>query len=207
MKPAQFELPLVAILRGLAPAEARAVGATLFGAGFRLLEVPLNRPGALDAIRELAAIAPADAIVGGGTMLSVADVDAVFDAGGRLFVAPNCNAQVIAHAKRRGMLCAPGVATPTEAFAALDAGADALKLFPAEAIGYAGLKAFNTVLPPGTPLWPVGGVAPEQMAAWIAAGATGAGIGGQLYAPGVGLAELGQRAAAFAAAWRAGVAR
>ncbi|MDL2356022.1 MAG: 2-dehydro-3-deoxy-6-phosphogalactonate aldolase [Pseudomonadota bacterium] len=205
MKPTQFELPLVAILRGLAPAEARAVGATLFSAGFRLLEVPLNRPGALEAIRELAAVAPADAIVGGGTMLSMADVDAVFDAGGRLFVAPNCNPQVIAHAKGRGMLCAPGVATPTEAFAALDAGADALKLFPAEAVGYAGLKALNTVLPPGTPLWPVGGVAPEQIAAWIAAGATGAGIGGQLYAPGVGLAALGQRAAAFAAAWRAGV--
>ena len=204
---AQSNLPLVAILRGLAPSEARSVGATLFEAGFRLLEVPLNRPGALEAIRELAAMAPPDAIVGGGTMLSVADVDAVYEAGGRLFVAPNCNQQVIAHAKQRGMLCAPGVATPTEAFAALDAGADALKLFPAEAIGYAGLKAFGTVLPAGTPLWPVGGVAPEQMAAWIAAGATGAGIGGQLYSPGVNLQTLTQRAAAFAAAWRAGVAR
>lgn len=204
---APSNLPLVAILRGLAPSEARAVGATLFEAGFRLLEVPLNRPGALDAIGELAAIAPPDAIVGGGTMLSVADVDAVFDAGGRLFVAPNCNVQVIAHAKRRGMLCAPGVATPTEAFAALDAGADALKLFPAEVIGYAGMKAFNTVLPAGTHLWPVGGVAPEQVKAWIAAGATGAGIGGQLYAPGVSLAALGQRAAAFASAWRAGAVK
>lgn len=207
MNLAQSNLPLVAILRGLAPSEARAVGAVLFDAGFRLLEVPLNRPGALEAIRELAALAPPDAIVGGGTMLSVADVDAVYEAGGRLFVAPNCNPQVIAHAKQRGMLCAPGVATPTEAFAALEAGADALKLFPAESIGYAGLKAFATVLPPDTPLWPVGGVAPEQMAAWIAAGATGAGIGGQLYAPGVNLAALAQRAAAFAAAWRAGVAR
>ncbi len=204
MKPTQFELPLVAILRGLAPGEARAVGATLFEAGFRLLEVPLNRPGALDAIRELVACAPSDAIVGGGTMLSIADVDAVYEAGGRLFVAPNCNPAVIAHAASRGMLCAPGVATLTEAFAALDAGADALKVFPAEAIGYAGLKAFNTVLPAGTPLWPVGGVAPEQMGAWIAAGATGAGIGGQLYAPGADLTALAQRAAAFAAAWRAG---
>jgi 2-dehydro-3-deoxyphosphogalactonate aldolase len=199
-------LPLVAILRGLAPSEARAVGATLFDAGFRLLEVPLNRPGALDAIRELVAMAPPDAIVGGGTMLSIADVDAVYDAGGRLFVAPNCNPQVIAHAKSRGMLCAPGVATPTEAFSALEAGADALKLFPAETIGYAGLKAFGSVLPAGTHLWPVGGVAPEQLKAWIAAGATGAGIGSQLYSPGVNLAALGQRAAAFAAAWRAGAA-
>jgi 2-dehydro-3-deoxyphosphogalactonate aldolase len=199
-------LPLVAILRGLAPSEARAVGATLFDAGFRLLEVPLNRPGALDAIRELVAMAPPDAIVGGGTMLSRADVDAVFDVGGRLFVAPNCNPQVIAHAKQRGMLCAPGVATPTEAFSALEAGADALKLFPAETIGYAGLKALGTVVPAGTHLWPVGGVAPEQLKAWIAAGATGAGIGSQLYSPGVNLAALGQRAAAFAAAWRAGAA-
>ena len=207
MNPAQFDLPLVAILRGLQPAEARAVGAVLFEAGFRLLEVPLNRPGAIDAIGELAAIAPPGAIVGGGTMLSVTDVDAVYAAGGRLFVSPNCNPMVIAHAKARGMLCAPGVATPTEAFTALAAGADALKLFPAEAIGYAGLKAFKTVLPPGTPLWPVGGVAPGQMAAWIAAGATGAGIGGQLYAPGVALDELAQRAAAFVAAWRAGTAQ
>ena len=205
MNVAQLSLPLVAILRGLQPGEARAVGAVLFEAGFRLLEVPLNRPGALDAIRELVAIAPADAIVGGGTMLSVADVDAVYDAGGRLFVSPNCNPLVIAHAKARGMLCAPGVATPTEAFAALASGADALKLFPAEAIGCAGLKAIHTVLPLGTPLWPVGGVAPAQIGAWIAAGASGAGIGGQLYAPGVALDELAQRAARFAAAWRAGV--
>jgi 2-dehydro-3-deoxyphosphogalactonate aldolase len=207
MNPAQFSLPLVAILRGLAPSEARAVGATLFAAGFRLLEVPLNRPGALEAIRALAADAPEDAIVGGGTMLTVADVDAVADAGGRLFVSPNCNPKVIAHAAARGMLCAPGVATPTEAFAALDAGAHALKLFPAESVGYAGLKAINTVLPAGTPLWPVGGVTPEQLKAWIAAGATGAGIGSQLYSPGVGLSALGQRAEAFAAAWRAGVAK
>ena len=206
MNLAQLSLPLVAILRGLPPGEARAVGAVLFEAGFRLLEVPLNRPGALDAIRELVTIAPPDAIVGGGTMLSVADVDAVVQAGGRLFISPNCNPLVIAHAKACGMLCAPGVATPTEAFTALAAGADVLKLFPAEAIGYAGLKAIHTVLPLGTPLWPVGGVAPAQIGAWIAAGASGAGIGGQLYVPGVALSALAQRAAAFAAAWHAGAA-
>jgi 2-dehydro-3-deoxyphosphogalactonate aldolase len=204
MKPAQFELPLVAILRGLTPSDARAVGKTLFDSGFRLLEVPLNRPGALEAIRELAAVAPTDAIVGGGTMLTVADVDAVYEAGGRLFVSPNCNPRVIAHAARLGMLCAPGVATPTEAFAALEAGADALKLFPAEALGYAGLKAINTVLPVGTSLWPVGGVTPEQIPAWVAAGATGAGIGSQLYSPDVSLSTLRERAEAFAAAWRVG---
>jgi 2-dehydro-3-deoxyphosphogalactonate aldolase len=196
------DLPLVAILRGLAPDAAAATGRVLFDAGWRLLEVPLNRPGALDAIRILADMAPADAIVGGGTMLSVADVDAVAAAGGRLFVAPNCNPAAIAHARAAGMLCAPGVATPTEAFAALDAGAHALKLFPAESIGPAGLKAMKSVLPAGTPLWPVGGVTPEQLPAWKAAGATGAGIGSQLFTPGVTQDELAARARAFAQAWR-----
>jgi 2-dehydro-3-deoxyphosphogalactonate aldolase len=195
------DLPLVAILRGLAPQDAPLVGRVLFDAGWRLLEVPLNRPGALDAIRILVEMAPADAIVGGGTMLSVADVDAVAQAGGRLFVAPNCNPAAIAHARAAGMLCAPGVATPTEAFAALDAGAHALKLFPAESIGPAGLKAMTSVLPAGTPLWPVGGVTPEQIPAWKKAGATGAGIGGQLFTPGIAAHDLAARAAAFAAAW------
>jgi len=198
----QFELPLVAILRGLEPAAAPAIGDALFGAGFRLLEVPLNRPGALDAMRVLLAMAPADAIVGGGTMLTLADVDAVADAGGRLFVSPNCNPAVIAHARARGMLCAPGVATPTEAFAALDAGAHALKLFPAEALGRAGLKALRSVLPAGTPLWPVGGVTPEQLPDWKAAGATGAGLGSQLFTPGTPAQDVARRAAAYAAAWR-----
>jgi 2-dehydro-3-deoxyphosphogalactonate aldolase len=201
--PALPELPLVAILRGLDPRAAAAVGRTLFDAGWRMLEVPLNRPGALDAIRIHVDLAPPDAIVGGGTMLSVDHVDAVARAGGRLFVAPNCNPAVIAHARGAGMLCAPGVATPTEAFAALDAGAHALKLFPAESIGPAGLKALKSVLPDATPLWPVGGVTPEQVPAWRAAGATGAGIGSQLFAPGVTIDALAARAAAFAAAWRA----
>jgi 2-dehydro-3-deoxyphosphogalactonate aldolase len=196
-----FALPLVAILRGLDPADAADVGRVLFDAGWRLLEVPLNRPGALDAIRILVEMAPPDAIVGGGTMLGVDDVDAVAQAGGRLFVAPNCNPAVIAHARAAGMLCAPGVATPTEAFAALDAGAHALKLFPAESIGPAGLKAMKSVLPAGTPLWPVGGVTPEQIPAWKAAGATGAGIGSQLFTPGVTFGDLAARAHAFAAAW------
>ena len=203
MNPAQFELPLVAILRGLEPEQAATVGATLFAAGFRLLEVPLNRPGALDAIRILSDMAPPDALVGGGTILSKADVDAVAAAGGRLFVSPNCRPAVIAHAAALGMLCAPGVATPSEAFDALDAGAHALKLFPAESIGMAGLKALKTVLPPDTPLWPVGGVTPEQLANWKAAGATGAGLGSQLFSPGTELSALAQRASAYVNAWRA----
>lgn len=198
----QISLPLVAILRGLTPDEAPACGAALFSAGFRLLEVPLNRPGAIAAIRALVSIAPPDAIIGGGTMLTRAHVEAVFEAGGRLFVSPNCNPAVISFAASLGMLCAPGVATPTEAFAALDAGADALKLFPAELVGTAGLKAIKTVLPPDTPLWPVGGVTPASLQGWADAGATGAGIGSQLYAPGVTPAHLHQRAAAFAAAWQ-----
>ena len=198
----QFSIPLVAILRGLTPDEAPACGAALFSAGFRLLEVPLNRPGAIAAIRALVSIAPPDAIIGGGTMLTRAHVEAVFEAGGRLFVSPNCNPAVISFAASLGMLCAPGVATPTEAFAALDAGADALKLFPAEMVGTAGLKAIKTVLPPDTLLWPVGGVTPASLKAWADAGATGAGIGSQLYAPGVTPAQLQQRAAAFAVAWQ-----
>lgn len=145
MDTTQLNPPLVAILRGLQPGEAEAAGAALFAAGFRLLEVPLNRPGALEAIALLARMAPAGAIVGGGTMLSVADVEAVHAAGGRMLVAPNCNTQVIARAAALGMLCAPGVATPSEAFDALAAGAHALKIFPAEMVGYAGLKAFKTV--------------------------------------------------------------
>ena len=196
-----FDLPLVAILRGLAPAAAPALGAALFDAGFRLLEVPLNRPGALEAIRILAASAPPGALVGGGTMLSVDHVDQVFAAGGRLLVAPNCNPAVIRRGVDLGMLCAPGVATPTEAFAALDAGAHALKIFPAEMVGTAGLAAIRTVLPPETPLWPVGGIVPATMAAWVRAGATGFGIGGALFQPGVTPEEIARRAREFAAAW------
>lgn len=199
----QFDPPLVAIMRGLTPEQAPAVGAALFAAGFRLLEVPLNRPGAIEAIGILARMAPPGALVGGGTMLSVAEVDAVHGAGGRLMVSPNCNPAVIRHARALGMLCAPGVATPTEAFAALDAGAQALKIFPAEMVGMAGLKATKTVLPPGTPLWPVGGITPESIAPWVAAGATGFGLGSQLFAPGVTLEQLAERAQRYVAAWRA----
>jgi 2-dehydro-3-deoxyphosphogalactonate aldolase len=196
-------MPLVAILRGLQVGEAQAVGLALYAAGFRTLEVPLNRPGALACIEQLVQALPADALVGGGTMLSVADVDAVHAAGGRLMVSPNCNPRVIAHAADFGMLCAPGVATPTEAFAALEAGAHALKLFPAEMVGHGGLKALRSVLPAGTPFWPVGGITPESMAAWVKAGATGFGIGGQLYAPGTPAQEVLLRGRAFVAAWQA----
>lgn len=194
-------MPLVAILRGLEPDQASSVGLALYASGFRTLEVPLNRPGALDCIATLVRTLPDDVLVGGGTMLTVADVDAVHAAGGRLMVSPNCNGPVIAHAAARGMLCAPGVATPSEAFAALEAGAHALKLFPSEMVGHGGLKALKSVLPAGTDFWPVGGITPESMAAWVAAGATGFGIGSQLYAPGTAAEVVEQRARAYVAAW------
>lgn len=200
-------MPLVAILRGLVPAQAKEVGQALYQAGFRTLEVPLNRPGALECIEKLTQSLPTDALVGGGTMLSVSDVDAVHAAGGRLMVSPNCDARVIAHAAALGMLCAPGVATPTEAFVALEAGAHALKLFPAEMVGHGGLKAMKSVLPGGTDFWPVGGVTPESMGAWVKAGATGFGIGSQLYAPGTSADQVLERARAFVAAWQATAAR
>jgi 2-dehydro-3-deoxyphosphogalactonate aldolase len=195
--------PLVAILRGLAPAEAADVGKVLHQAGFRALEVPLNRPGAIDCIATLVKLNLTDTLVGGGTMLTAAHVEAVHEAGGRLLVSPNCNPAVIRRGAELGMYCAPGVATPTEAFAALDAGADALKLFPADMVGHAGLKAFNSVVPAGTPMWPVGGITPDNMEGWVRAGATGFGIGGQLYTPGTSLDQLAQRAAAYVAKWRA----
>jgi 2-dehydro-3-deoxyphosphogalactonate aldolase len=194
-------MPLVAILRGLDATAAVEVGRALYAAGFRTLEVPLNRPGALECIELLTKTLPADALVGGGTMLTQTDVDAVVAAGGRLMVSPNCNARVIAHAAGLGMLCAPGVATPTEAFAALEAGAHALKLFPSEMVGHGGLKAMKSVLPSGTEFWPVGGITPDSMAAWVKAGATGFGIGSQLYAPGTSAADVVERGRAFVAAW------
>lgn len=194
--------PLVAILRGLVPAEAQAVGEALVESGFRTLEVPLNRPGALECIATLARTLPADAIVGGGTMLTVADVEAVHAAGGRLMVSPNCDVAVIRRAVELGMLCAPGVATPTEAFAALQAGAHALKLFPAELVGHGGIKALKSVLPAGTDLWPVGGITPESMGPWKKAGATGFGIGSQLFAPGTSAADVLLRGRAYVQAWQ-----
>lgn len=196
-----FQPPLVAILRGLEPGRATDVARVLFDGGFRLLEVPLNRPGALACIEALCACAPGDALIGGGTMLTRADVDAVHAAGGRLMVAPNCHPGVIAHAVARGMLTAPGIATATEAFAALDAGAHALKLFPAETLGIAGMKALLSVLPPATQLWPVGGVTPQSIAPWRRAGATGFGIGSQLFQPGMTLAAIAHAARQFQTAW------
>ena len=196
------QLPLVAILRGITPAEALAVGQALVDAGWALIEVPLNSPQPFDSIAALAAAFP-QALVGAGTVLEVAQVRAVAAAGGRLIVSPNADPGVIAEAGRLGLVCLPGVATPTEAFAALAAGAQGLKLFPAELLTPAVLKALRAVLPAGTLMLPVGGITPDNMAAYRAAGAAGFGIGSALYQPGMAAADVAAQAARFAAAWRA----
>lgn len=200
---APLDPPLVAILRGLPAEDAAAVGAALFEAGWRAVEVPLNRPGALQAIATLAAMAPAGTLIGAGTVMSPEAVTAVAKAGGRLIVCPHCDPAVIDQAVGLGLWCMPGVGTASEAFTALRHGAHDLKLFPAEVWGPRGLKALKAVLPEGTPLWPVGGVAADNLAQWTAAGATGFGIGGQLYQPGESAAVVGQRAREFVQAWKA----
>jgi 2-dehydro-3-deoxyphosphogalactonate aldolase len=194
-------LPLVPILRGLRPEEAPAIADALVAASYRILEVPLNSPEPLRSIEAMARRHGA-ALVGAGTVTDVADVARIAAAGGRLVVMPHADTAVIAEAKRHGLLAMPGIATPTEAFAALAAGADALKLFPAEMLGPPVLKALRAVLPAGTRLFPVGGITPEGMAPFVAAGAAGFGIGSALFKPGLSAAEVGARAQAFAAAWR-----
>lgn len=194
--------PLVAILRGLTPDEAMPVGEALVAAGIALIEVPLNSPQPLDSIARLAAGLGDRAVVGAGTVIDPRSVDAVEAAGGALIVSPNADPAVIARAATAGLIAVPGIATPTEAFAALAAGAAALKLFPAEASSPAALKAMRAVLPPGTPVLPVGGVAVDGMSAWVKAGAAGFGIGSALYRPGLSAAQVGDNARAFVAAWR-----
>ena len=200
---AMARLPLVAILRGLKPEEAPAILDALLRHGFSLIEIPLNSPDPLVSIAAMRKLAPPDVLVGAGTVLSPADVDRVAGAGGDLIVMPHADVATIAAAKARGLAWAPGVATPTEAFSALGAGADGLKAFPAEMISPVVVKAWRAVIPRDVPILPVGGVAPETMAADVAAGASGFGLGSALYRPGDGPDRVAERAAAFVAAWRA----
>lgn len=193
-------LPLVAILRGIAPTEAEAVGDALVQAGWLLLEVPLNSPQPLRSIETLARRFP-QALVGAGTVRTVDEVRQVHDAGGRLVVSPHFDARVVECSRELGMLSLPGVMTPSEAFAALAAGATALKLFPAEMIPPAAVKAMRAVLPADVLLMPVGGIAPSTMAAYRAAGANGFGIGSALYKPGMRAQDVAASAQAFADAW------
>lgn len=197
--------PLVAILRGLTPPEALEIGAALVGAGFTLIEVPLNSPDPLASIKRLAQAFGDRALIGAGTVLSPADVEAVAQAGGRLIVMPHADLEVVRAAKARGLICTPGVATPTEAFAARAAGADALKLFPAEGIPPAIVKAWRAVLT-DIPLLPVGGIHAGNMAAYRAAGANGFGIGSALYAPGKSAAAVATDAQTLLTAARAAFA-
>jgi len=199
---AMAQLPLIARLRGLTPAEAPAIGEALVSSGFVLIEVPLNSPQPLDSIAQLVAQFP-HALVGAGTVLQVQQVKEVHAAGGRLVVSPNFNPSVVAAALALGMVVLPGVATPTEAFAALDAGAHGLKLFPAEMISPATVKALRAVLPQETALMPVGGITPDTMAAYRAAGAAGFGLGSALYAPGRSADQVRASAQKFVHAFRA----
>ena len=200
-KAAMRELPLVAILRGLKPEEAPAIGDVLVEAGFRLIEVPLNSPQPLDSIATLRKRFP-DAVIGAGTVLSAAEARDVASAGGELVVAPNFDREVVEETVRLGMTSLPGILTPTEAFAALKAGAHGLKLFPAEIASPAVVKALLAVLPKGTPLIPVGGIGADNMQAWRAAGAAGFGLGSSLYKPGDDAATVRAKAAAIVSAWR-----
>ena len=194
-------LPLVAVLRGITPAEVAEVSAALFENGFRILEVPLNSPDPFASIEFLAREFGERCLTGAGTVLRVEDVARVAETGGRLIVMPHGDVAIVREAKRHGLVCLPGVSTLTEAFAALDAGADGLKMFPAELLTPAVLKAWRAVLPKETLVFPVGGIRPDNMAPYWAVGATGFGTGSNLYQPGVAAAAVRKVAAEYAAAF------
>jgi 2-dehydro-3-deoxyphosphogalactonate aldolase len=206
-KPAQTlaqamgQLPLIAILRGLTPAEAPAIGQALVDKGFAIIEVPLNSPEPLHSIATLTRLFP-HTLIGAGTVLNAQQVQDVHAAGGRLVVAPNFNPAVVAQALALNMVVLPGVATPTEAFAALDAGAHGLKLFPAEMVSPATVKALRAVLPKNADLMPVGGITPDNMAAYRSSGASGFGLGSALYAPGRSAEQVRLAAQNFINAFR-----
>lgn len=194
------QLPLIGILRGITPKEILSVGAALCQEGWGLIEVPLNSPDPIQSIALLAAHQP-QALVGAGTVLTPQQVREVHAAGGHLVVAPNFDEAVVREALRRGLLCLPGVMTPSEAFAALACGAHGLKLFPAELMTPAAVKALRAVLPNTTRLLPVGGITPDTMAPYRAAGANGFGIGSALYKPGMTAEQVQEQARRFKLAW------
>lgn len=198
--------PLVAILRGIRPDEAEATLESLIASGIGLIEVPLNSPKPLESIALMARQAGGRARIGAGTVLTVEDVKAVADAGGTLIVSPNRDDDVIRATKAAGLDSYPGVFTPTEALGAIRAGADALKFFPADVLGPGGIKGISAVLPKDVPLLAVGGVDAGNIADYLKVGVVGFGIGSSLYKPGLSPAEVGARAKAMVAAWRAATA-
>lgn len=194
---------IIAILRGVTPSEVEAIGAALITAGITRIEVPLNSPEPLESIARLVKSFDGQAQLGAGTVLSAEDVRAVADTGAGLIVSPNANPAVIAETKRLGLASYPGVFTPTECFAALEAGADGLKIFPAELMGTTGVKAIRAVLPPATQVFAVGGTNADNLGEWRAAGANGFGIGSALYKPGRSAAEVAKLATALVTAYDA----
>jgi 2-dehydro-3-deoxyphosphogalactonate aldolase len=200
--PSSCEPALIAILRGVVPERVLGVAEELYAAGFRAIEVPLNSPDPFASIASLAGGLPRDCLVGAGTVLDADDVRRTHAAGGRLVVAPNFDAEVVGEALRMGMQVLPGIATATEAFAALRAGATQLKLFPAATYGPRHLQALRTVLPTGINILPVGGVAADQIPDWLAAGAAGFGFGSELFRPGYSLADIARRAQLIVQAFR-----
>lgn len=195
---------LIAILRGITPPETLAVCAELIAAGITLIEVPLNSPEALKSIADAAARFPTEALIGAGTVLTPADVDAVKAAGGQFVVSPDTNPAVIARTRELGMASYPGVFSPTDAFAALRAGATGLKFFPAEVLGPKGIKAMKAVLPPAMPLYAVGGANPDNFSEYFAAGCAGFGLGTYIFKPGMTATDVAARARTAVAAYDQG---
>ena len=202
IQPFLDRLPLIAILRGITPEEVIAVAESLVEAGFAIIEVPLNSPRPLESIERLKAKYDDEILIGAGTVTTPAQVADVAKSGARMVVMPHGDPEVVRAAKAAGLACTPGVATPTEAFAALANGADALKLFPAELLTPAVLKSMRSVLPQATRILPMGGITPDSMAGYVAAGANGFGLGGALYRRGDDPARVARNALDFVSAWK-----
>jgi len=198
---ATFDLPLIAILRGVEPDEVVEIGHALVQAGFRMVEVPLNSPDAIESIQRLVNAIGHQALVGAGTVRTTDDIHEVSETGAGLIVMPHADTRLVSTAKGEDLVCIPGVATITEAFDVLDAGADALKVFPAEVLGPDTIHAWRAVLPEDTIMLPVGGVGTDSIAEYLDAGADGFGLGSSIYSPGDTAEEVAENAAEFVAAW------
>jgi len=194
-------MPLIAILRGINPSECIEIGCKLFDIGFRIIEIPLNSPEAFKSIERLATKLSGEAIIGAGTILNVEQLKLLSNAGGNLAVMPHIDQQAVSYAKKYNLICFPGVASPTEAISALKAGADGLKIFPAEMITPVILKSWKIILPDNTMLFPVGGIQPKLLEPYFLAGATGFGIGSALYKPGRSISEIGKIGEKFVKEW------